>query len=436
MNETSRRQLDKEKDAEYSNSKPLVSIGLPVYNGSRYLALAIEALLEQDFVDFELIISDNASTDDTAQICEKYKKIDKRIRYIRNETNIGAAKNASQVFEFSSGEYFMWAAHDDIYKKEFITKCLRELEQHPDAVFCCSEIEFIDENGAAILRKHSSICTVGKNVQERVYDWISRMGWFEIYSLIRTDALKKIRLGLQAFGSDVILMLELLMQGNAAKVPEKLFKFRLPSEPKTVQDYMQVCEDSQDTPYTNLARELLQVILDSHLEESVNLEIKQNFVEIIGFKNHEWRRRILQEYAKHMDPIILSEQLYEFLNIAFNNNHKRTLELLPEWKRNIQPRQILNDRSIYIWGTGEAGRKAIQRVRQSGLRAVGFIDNNPAKWSEEFEGLPINSSLILENPDADNRPYVLIGSCYVDEISKQLREMGYDFKHQLNCTVL
>ncbi len=422
--------------SECSNPRPLVSIGLPVYNGSRYVALAIEALLEQDFADFELIISDNASTDDTAPICEKYKKIDERIRYVRNDSNIGAAKNFNQVFELSSGKYFMWAACDDIYEKGFIVKCLQKLEQHPGAVFCCSEIEFIDETGEPILRSHSSICTTGTNVQERVYDWISRMGWFEIYSLIRADALKKTRLFLQTYGSDVILVLELLLQGDVVKVPEKLFKYRMPLQQKTAHDYMQACEDLRDAPYTNLARELLQVVIDFHLEKSVKQEIKQNFIEIIGFKNHEWRRRILQEYAKYTEPIILSEQLYEFLHIALNNDHQRTLELLPEWKRNIRLKNIFNNRLIYIWGTGEVGRKVIQWVLQSGFRATGFIDNNPAKWNEEFEGLPIHSPLILENPDVD-KPYVLIGSSYIDEISKQLREMGYDYKcyspiYQLN----
>lgn len=95
--------------------KPKVTVGLTVYNGDEYLSQAIEHILNQDYTDFKLIISDNASTDSTREICQEYEKNDKRISYFRNETNIGASNNLTKVIELADGsDYFMWAAHDDL----------------------------------------------------------------------------------------------------------------------------------------------------------------------------------------------------------------------------------------------------------------------------------------------------------------------------------
>ena len=93
---------------------PRVSIGLPVYNGDRYLRETIEGLLNQTFSDFELVICDNASTDRTQDICNEYCLLDKRVRYYRNNENIGAGKNFNKAFSLSQGKYFKWAACDDL----------------------------------------------------------------------------------------------------------------------------------------------------------------------------------------------------------------------------------------------------------------------------------------------------------------------------------
>ena len=101
------------------NNQPKLSIGLPIYNGEKFLEQAIESLLSQTFKDFEIIICDNASTDKTHEICKAYVARDNRIHYYRNETNIGCARNFARVFELSSGEYFKWAAYDDLTTQAF-----------------------------------------------------------------------------------------------------------------------------------------------------------------------------------------------------------------------------------------------------------------------------------------------------------------------------
>lgn len=99
---------------------PKISIGMPVFNGERYIRAALDSLLAQTYMDFELIISDNASTDQTKTICQEYEKDDKRIRYYRQHENIGSTKNFKYVLDMARAEYFMWAAHDDVWDNNWI----------------------------------------------------------------------------------------------------------------------------------------------------------------------------------------------------------------------------------------------------------------------------------------------------------------------------
>lgn len=101
----------------------LVSIGMPVYNAASCIRESLESLLGQSYKNFELIISDNASTDNTEKICRSYAKKDKRIRYIRQKENIGAVNNFNFVLKEAQGKYFMWAADDDLWDRNYI-KCI------------------------------------------------------------------------------------------------------------------------------------------------------------------------------------------------------------------------------------------------------------------------------------------------------------------------
>lgn len=107
-----------------AQAKTLISIGMPVYNGEKYIRTALDSLLSQTFESFELIISDNASTDNTERICREYQSNDSRVVYTRQPTNLGAAANFKFVLDQATSEYFMWAAHDDFWKPEFITQAL------------------------------------------------------------------------------------------------------------------------------------------------------------------------------------------------------------------------------------------------------------------------------------------------------------------------
>jgi glycosyltransferase involved in cell wall biosynthesis len=126
-----------------ATDKPRLSIGLPVFNGEKYLEETIKSLLGQSFVDFELIISDNASIDGTQDICQAYASRDRRIKYYRNAENIGATQNWYRVFDLSSSEYFASAAHDDLYAPDYMEKCISVLDRDSSIVVCSSKPELL-----------------------------------------------------------------------------------------------------------------------------------------------------------------------------------------------------------------------------------------------------------------------------------------------------
>jgi len=113
-----------------------ISIGMPAYNCERYIAQSIESLLAQTYGSFELVISDNASTDGTEQICREYATRDKRIRYIRRTENIGGPGNFRYVFAQCTGEFHKWATADDYCHPSFLERCLGVLESNPKTVLC------------------------------------------------------------------------------------------------------------------------------------------------------------------------------------------------------------------------------------------------------------------------------------------------------------
>src|SRR2546426_6424374 len=120
-----------------------VSIGLPVFNCDPLLRQAVDSLLTQTYSDFELVISDNASTDGTEAICREYAAKDHRVRYYRGERNRGAVWNWNRVFELSGGEYFKWAAHDDLCAPDYVERCVEVLDRDPSVVLCYAETVLI-----------------------------------------------------------------------------------------------------------------------------------------------------------------------------------------------------------------------------------------------------------------------------------------------------
>jgi glycosyltransferase involved in cell wall biosynthesis len=206
--------------------QPKVSIGLPVYNGENFLSQALDSLLGQTYSDFELVISDNGSTDRTKEISEAYAERDKRVRYFRYETNRGAAWNFNNVFELSAGKYFKWAAHDDICAPELLERCVEVLEHDPGIVLCFAKTIQIDAHGRQEKKRdHFELPNIGSaKAHERFHDIVAiRHGCEAIFGVIRTDVLKQTPLIGNYIASDLILLAWLCTYGRFHELPDYLF---------------------------------------------------------------------------------------------------------------------------------------------------------------------------------------------------------------------
>ena len=211
-----------------SFAKPLVSIGMPVYNSERFLTEALDSLVAQTFTDFELVISDNASTDGTEEICRACAARDRRIRYMRNEMNVGVYRNFNRVFQASSGEYFKWASADDVCHRDLIVRCLEVLDRDPTVVLVYPKTIFIDETGSPLGWKDPGWDLQSDAAHERMRYVIYAGHWVNtFYGLIRADVLKKTRLFPSYNSGDYRLIGELSLHGKFVETHEYLFSRRI-----------------------------------------------------------------------------------------------------------------------------------------------------------------------------------------------------------------
>ena len=211
-------------------SQPKLSIGLPVYNGEKFIKQSLDCLLNQTFSDFELIICDNASTDNTEEICRNYAAQDSRISYYRNPNNIGCACNFNLVLKLAKGEYFKWAAYDDLNAPAFLSRCIQVLEENPDYILCHSHTYFIDENGGFMEKYQIKLKTDAEKPEIRFAELLTKHLCYQMYGVIRRNALNKIP-PMGGYGNaDGILLLRLGTVGKFYEIPEDLFFARVHPE--------------------------------------------------------------------------------------------------------------------------------------------------------------------------------------------------------------
>jgi glycosyltransferase involved in cell wall biosynthesis len=202
---------------------PRVSVGLPVYNGENYLDQALDALLGQTFTDFELIISDNASTDATADICRRYASADPRIRYFRQPRNIGGSPNQDFVFRQSRGELFKLAAHDDLYGKELLERCVDVLDQHPEVVLCHADMAYVDGAGDLIERYDYTMATDSPSAPERFESLLYTSGGDDEYGVVRSEVLRRVKPLDSYHNPGRPFVAEIALHGPFRQVPELLY---------------------------------------------------------------------------------------------------------------------------------------------------------------------------------------------------------------------
>lgn len=220
------------------SSLPRLSIGLPVYNGERFVAEALESLLGQTYKDFELIISDNASTDGTAGICLRYAEQDSRIRYVRQPRNIGLIPNHDFVLEEARGELFKCAAYDDLYGRELLERCVEALDADPAAVLAHSWSVMIDESRTVLGTFGNEVALDSLRAPDRFRSVLFDGCHDYEYGVTRTQSLRRMMKRGSYHHADRMFNAELALYGRFQLVPDWLYFRREHSghPPQTVRD--------------------------------------------------------------------------------------------------------------------------------------------------------------------------------------------------------
>ncbi len=203
---------------------PRVSIAVPTYNCERYIGESLESLLGQTYGDFELVISDNASTDGTEDVCRQYAAKDSRIRYVRRQTNIGGPGNFRYVFSLCTGEYHKWSTADDYCDKTYLEKAIKVLDAEPDVILCYSKTRLIDANGQKIEDYEDNLDIRQSTPAERFRALLASIGLCNAHlGVIRRSAMQRTRLIGSERASDIHFLAELALYGKFALLPERLF---------------------------------------------------------------------------------------------------------------------------------------------------------------------------------------------------------------------
>jgi glycosyltransferase involved in cell wall biosynthesis len=205
------------------STAPRLTIGLPVYNGEKYVAESLEALLGQSFTDFELIISDNASTDSTGDICRRYEKQDSRVRYFRQPRNIGLAPNHNFVAEKARGELFKWGSNDDLYARDLLERCIDALDKYPDVVLAHSWTAKVDDLGTMTEAFKYPLNTASPRAPERFRSLLFVSGGDDDYGVIRTEVLRRTAMKESYHHADRTIIAELALHGRFYQVPDWLY---------------------------------------------------------------------------------------------------------------------------------------------------------------------------------------------------------------------
>lgn len=209
-------------------TKPTVTIGVPVYNGATYLEQALHSLVTQDFDDLEIIIGDNGSTDGTEEIGRAFAARDRRVQYHRSDVNRGAAWNYNRLYDLSRGEFFKWSSHDDYLEPSYLTRCVGELRQFPEASIAFPQTRLVGAEGE-FLRIHPDDWDLREpNVRRRFRHTINQHGLHNVvFGLMRSSALRTTRLIGRFDGSDIILLTEMTLRGQFHQIQEPLFNRRM-----------------------------------------------------------------------------------------------------------------------------------------------------------------------------------------------------------------
>ncbi|WP_159798079.1 glycosyltransferase family 2 protein [Puerhibacterium puerhi] len=253
--------------------QPRLTVGVPVFDGARYLAETLEALLAQDYRDLVVVVSDNASTDGTRAICEDFAARDPRVRYHREEVNRGGAWNFTRVLELARTELFAWNAADDVAAPGHLARCVAALDAHPEAPLAYDRVRLIGPDSEVIGELgDEDLDLTAPWPSARLEHFLVRQAVHIEYGVWRTGFLRAIGGEPEIRGGDVVLGARLLLRAPAVKVPEQLFfSRRHPEQGSVLEGLAQVQENRPDArfrltfPQTRILVELVRSVLAAPL---------------------------------------------------------------------------------------------------------------------------------------------------------------------------
>lgn len=330
--------------SDVASKPPLVSIGLPVFNGMPYLPEALDSLLAQDEPNLEIVISDNASEDGTEAHCRAVAARDPRVRYSRNEVNQGAASNFQQVLSLSTAPYFAWAAHDDVYSRNFISSCLTVLRSRPESALCVPAHRRIDEAGNLISVRREPPGLASPDLATRLNAHLARRAWLTIYGLWRKEILIRVGPPLPVWGSDVILVWRALLLAPIETIPAPLADYRI-FRSKTADATISgiaAAESRLHFPNTGMLRELRRA--------SAGLDLSPETEEIAARVLRRW------VFTHHFRQLAFADLWVESRRSWGEGSRVRALSLLPPMAL-LSPQMSLNGLRR-VWRDHRGGRTA------------------------------------------------------------------------------
>ncbi len=313
-----------------ANAYPVLSIGLPIYNGADFVSEALDSLLAQTFEDFEIIISDNASSDRTPEICHAYAAKDSRIAYHRSEENLGAARNYNRAFELSTGKYFKWAAHDDLCDPTYFEKCIDILEKDDTISLCYANTTVINPAGEPTGHYTEDLHLQSNKPSERYQNFHQRFRkkykCNAVFGIMPRAILQETALIGYYEASDITLLGELALRGKLTEIPEYLFYRR--DHPKmsgranpTAESIAAWFDPTNQRklvlPMNRLLREHVRAVARTPmnpLEKAKCLAHIRTFI--------RWKRREIAQEFKHLIQVSAYSVAHRRLNSGVGNPQK------------------------------------------------------------------------------------------------------------------
>ena len=319
--------------------EPKVSIGIPVFNGAKTLTKTIEAAINQDYTNLEIIISDNNSTDETQSIAENFQKKDSRIKYIRQEKNYGMTANFSKVFEYATGDFFMWAAHDDQHDPTFISKCLPLLVSNPEAGLCVPRTQAYFRGAVAwvsSMKTFSNIDSKSKLYKETLRHFPA----VGMYGLYRSSKVAKTQLWGNFTGADLVFVQDLTLHADIVFCEEILFSYFEREKWNTLeQDYVNIYGNSKIPWYYSPFFIVLvkQTITIFHSQNSFFEKIKLLGV-LLRYQSGQAMIKVSLKLLKITAPLKFKQQLAEKFYWRFIHNPNIDVKDMPVFiERNVLP---------------------------------------------------------------------------------------------------